>query len=248
LAVLLARDSSYPDTDQHSDLASVASYYKAVTDRTYLTRRLDDIFGREFQPNKLHEFIARLAQIKPLTIITTTFDCMLESALDKYGVSYTLTSNWMEKGQLCLLYRPYGEAVKLIRNPEDIRYYHEGSSNSIIYKLYGSAPFSQLGGSYIQAEEDRVSLLVELGSGGLVPPIISIRVKTENKHNLFLGTSLRGWIERWFFRDIERLRGRRGWAISRSPSPLDALRWKQLGVELYDIHLPVFVENLISVF
>jgi hypothetical protein len=92
-----------------------------------------------------------------------------------------------------------------------------------------------------------MALLVELGAGRLVPE--HIRVDLARKHKLFLGTSLRGWVERWFF-------GRLGthpmfrtsaWAICRSPSPLDVIRWERLGVELYDMELRDFLENLISV-
>jgi SIR2-like domain len=66
------------------DLAHVASYYQlCVAPRRTLDRHLRERIGCEtFAPNKLHYLLARTARRKPMMVVTTNYDELLERAFD----------------------------------------------------------------------------------------------------------------------------------------------------------------------
>jgi hypothetical protein len=70
------------------DLARIASYYQLVQEsRPTLDRELTSWIGRnEFRPNVLHRLLARVARVKPLLIVTTNYDDLLERAFDDLAV------------------------------------------------------------------------------------------------------------------------------------------------------------------
>jgi hypothetical protein len=66
------------------DLARLASYYQLVREsRPTLDYELTKWIGDQtFKPNKLHRLLARIARVKPMLIITTNYDDLLERAFD----------------------------------------------------------------------------------------------------------------------------------------------------------------------
>src|SRR5436309_2102194 len=80
LATFLARQSSFPSTDEHDlgDLPKVASYFVDASSRKNLREYLSDIFNRNFEVCEIHRFLAELSI--PLLIVTTNYDDLIERA------------------------------------------------------------------------------------------------------------------------------------------------------------------------
>src|SRR5436309_2347619 len=85
LATYLARRTEFPP-DELLDLAKVAQYYNVVGGREALDDELHDIFNCDYPLTPLHNFLAEVP--KPLLIVTTNYDDLIERAFDAKGRPY----------------------------------------------------------------------------------------------------------------------------------------------------------------
>src|SRR5271166_3898931 len=69
------------------DLAQLASYYKnCVSRRTMLDTLLKrELCKKSLQPTRLHRLLAKIAAKKPMLVITTNYDNLIERAFDEYN-------------------------------------------------------------------------------------------------------------------------------------------------------------------
>ena len=84
LAECLAEEVNFPEEDRKSsELTKVSQYYDAVNGRDVLEQKLREIFGFEQAPGRIHECLAAFAAEKPMLIVTTNYDDLIERAFCK---------------------------------------------------------------------------------------------------------------------------------------------------------------------
>jgi SIR2-like protein len=206
------------------DLARLASYYQTcVTVRTDLDEFLQsEIAKPTFSPNPLHHLLARIARDKPMLIITTNYDDLLEKAFDDpadgagpvpYEVlvtpvddlAYEAASNdetGPEHAGGIWHRQAGGQQLDFARVPDTDLNLDIGR-RSVIYKIHGSVPRGKSWrGGYLIAEEDYARFLGRMDRQGIVPgAIVSHIVKktktgagaVRNYSLLFLGYGMRDW-------------------------------------------------------
>jgi hypothetical protein len=160
--------------------------------------RLDDLLktaigNPEFLPNPLHRLLAAVARHKPLLIITTNYDNLLEKAFDVpddrgMAVPYEVVVTQADE----LAYADEADSDQL--GPEHagaVWHWVSGqdepdfrpvmgshltfdlSERSVIYKIHGSVPRCDSGwrGGYLIAEEDYARFLGQMQN--IIPPAIT---------------------------------------------------------------------------
>jgi SIR2-like domain len=189
------------------DLARLASYYQnCIAPRWQLDEWLkSEIAVPTFRPNELHRLIARVAKIKPMLIITTNYDDLLEQAFDEAKIPFeviatnavdlaypscpTVGSEPTELGPE----KAGGILHRISNNPnkkfetvpaDDIIF--DLNKRSVIYKIHGSVPSVQDNsdvndsGGYLIAEEDYARFLGRMAHG-LIPNVIMMELRAKRK-------------------------------------------------------------------
>ena len=252
LARHLAEYASYPDEDSADDLPGVSAYFEQVVgDRDGLRDMLREAFpAGGYRPGPLHHYLA--AQPKPLLLLTTNYDDLLEQAMVAAGRDYHLLVRPADEPGLLHWYppgasQPQEAAIKSFnQTPEKL-------GAPIIFKLHGGIdPHGKGRDSYLITEDDYVDYLAGMRGSAGIPPVLE---RLMRRHNLlFLGYGLRDWNFRVMFRcllpessagDDERPRqSRRAWAITESPGLVEEEIWGHKRVKFFDMRIEAFVEQL----
>jgi hypothetical protein len=252
LASYLASKMHYPE-DEAPELAKVGQYCSIMGGRTSLYRELRPVFNRDYPITPLHEFLADVP--KPLLIVTTNYDDLVESALRKKGREYDLvihTTNPDLGDRIICWQHGRQEPDFVIPNKVDI----DLDSVTVIYKMHGTVDRHMAErDQYVITEDDYIDFLVRMTRNKAIPAMFVEPFRT--RHFLFLGYSLRDWNLRVVLNRVERdLRLRRGrirhkdiksWAIQYKPSALEKRFWQERGVEVFDMKLDDFVKQINSI-
>jgi hypothetical protein len=248
LARHLAEDYDYPHGDV-DDLTRVSEYVDLSSGDGPLYRSLRDVFAREYQPTSLHRLLAdvsiRLGSPRHLLVVTTNYDTLMEQAFAEVGEPYDVVvyqASGAHRGQL-VHHRADGDIVPIDRPNEnrDVSI----ADRSVVLKIHGAAdPLEEGRDSYVVTEDHYIEYLAEASATRLIP--VLLLAKMLRSHFLFLGYSLRDWNLRVILHQIfkERDLGYRSWAIQREPDLLDQGLWRRRDVEVLDVPLKDYVEEL----
>jgi SIR2-like domain len=175
------------------DLPRITSYYQSCADtRPNLDLYIKDtICSANFVPTPLHRLLAKIASRRPLLIITTNYDALLERAFDEFNadddqhrIEYDVVATpadllsyedspeheapeyagaiWVRDGRS----REFEPKV-----PQDVIV--DLTRKSLIYKIHGSVgDETKWAGGFLIAEEDYVRFLGRMGNGGIIPQSI----------------------------------------------------------------------------
>jgi hypothetical protein len=243
LANYLARKSEFP-LGESIDLAKVAQYYSLIGGRTPLYRELHSIFDRDFPIAPLHDFLAGIP--RPLLIITTNYDDLIERAFLKQGrpfdiVIHTTNPNLGDR----LLWWEHGATGPREISPNKLDI--DLGAVTVIYKMHGTVDRRKPDlDQYVITEDDYVDFLVRMTKNKAIPAIFA--ESFQSSHFLFLGYSLRDWNLRVILNriqtDLRRPSDITSWAIQHQPSLMERKFWQRRGVEVYDLLLNEFVRDL----
>lgn len=243
LASYLARKSEFP-SDEAIDLAKVAQYYNLVGGRTPLHRELHHIFNRDFPIAPLHNFLASIN--RPLLIVTTNYDDLIERAFIERGRPFDVVIHTSDpKIGDRLLWLEHGADAPLEISPNRLDI--DLTKVTVVYKMHGAVdrrvPDRD---QYVITEDDYIDFLVRMTKNRAVPAIFAELF--QSSHFLFLGYSLRDWNLRVILNRLQS-EGRRAsdiisWGIQYKPSMLERKFWQKRGVEVYDMPLDEFVNEL----
>ena len=244
LANYLARKSEFPN-DEGVDLAKVAQYYNLVGGRAPLHRELHNIFNRDFPIAPLHNFLASIDT--PLLIITTNYDDLIERAFVRHNRQFDVVVHASDPriGDR-LLWFEYGTDTPREISPNRLDINLE--KKTVIYKMHGAVDRQSADrDQYVITEDDYIDFIVRMTKNKAVPAIFAELF--QSSHFLFLGYSLRDWNLRVILNRIQR-DGRRpsdiiSWGIQHRPSRLERKFWQKRGVEVYDMPLDDFVNELL---
>ncbi len=245
LIQLLAHYSQYPlEQEGTPSLAEVASFCALTTGRTVLVEALRNVVMPVSRPARLHHLLARVAGAAPLTIVSTTYDTLMEQAFDEAGKPYEVLTNAIAPERM-VWRRPSGESVKV--DPRELRQEVDWSpAVPVLYKVFGSLSRTDRSlDRFIITEEDEMELFAAWTAGKLPP--LRIASALEELPALFVGMGLRSWTQRLLLSRIRRTdRSRRwtDWAIVRNVSEINVARWKAAGVQLCDLDVDTFTAGL----
>jgi hypothetical protein len=262
----LAEECEFPPNEQH-DLAKVASYFQVRATREELVDYLRQVFSRDYPIGAIHRFLAEVP--KPMLIVTTNYDELLERAFEEAGKPYHLVM-YPDSDELAgavLWWKP-GAAEPERHAPSLLPLNVDEAT--VIYKMHGSirrAEEERKWDSFVITEEDYVRFLSRMtAKGGAIPSRFMLHIR--NSSLLFLGYGLRDWNLRVMLEKLRRTFGRddavslpsdegdaeallaaqqgtkRSWAVQWRPSQLERILWDSRNVQIFDQDLSVFADAL----
>lgn len=250
LATFLAKRVNYPEPQQ--DLASVAQWYVVVGGRPRLRNELHDIFARDHSTTSLHSFLAELE--RPLLIITTNWDDLLERAFRAHGRPFDLIvyTNDSKRGEQPLWW-PHDRLEPEFKQSNKLTV--DLDSRTVIYKMHGAVDRRAVErDQYVITEDDYIEFMTRMTRQKAVP--VGIATALQQRSFLFLGYGLRDWNFRVLLNGIydrrDKLLARyhdvpTSWAIQERVSPLEQRFWQNRGVEVFELSIADFVANLSNV-
>lgn len=245
LACYLARQTNFP-SDEMPDLTKVAQYYDVVGGRGRLERDLHDIFNKDYPFTSLH---TRLAAVEaPLLIVTTNYDDLLERAFRKAGRPFDVvihTNNPPKLGHNILWWQ-HGSSQPVFTVPNKLGV--DPLKTTVIYKMHGAVDRDDhTRDQYVITEDDYIEFLTRMTRKGHVIPA-PFTEPFQTRSFLFLGHGLRDWNLRVVLNGIEKemklTKRIASWAVQHRPSALERRFWQNRNVEVYDMELETFVNNL----
>ena len=242
------------------NLMLVSSWVEhGLGDRSRLGEKLREYLADKPLPcNPLHDLLARVAQQKPLAIITTNYDDLIEQALLKKEVPFDLFVVAIDRPategrpQGALLFRPAGqdklEPVTAEQQLMDLEL-DRGQiqlKRSVLFKIHGHIDRRrESDDTFVITEEDYVSFLGRMGSG---EPVIPAELVTmmQKRTLLFLGYSLRDWNFRVLLDRMKNssLQPRRSYAVCYDIDPAESELWSARKVAVFEADLNEFVPRL----
>jgi SIR2-like domain len=244
LSCYLARLTNFPKKEG-LDLAKVAQYYELVMGRAGLDTTLREIFVKWYDHTSVHSYLASID--KPLLIVTTNYDYLIESAFEAAGRPYDLVIYTTAVDLLGdqLYWWRHGEKKPEAVYPKDIDIDLE--TRTVIYKMHGAVDRDDPErDQYVITEDDYVTFMTRVTRNKAAPPIFADPFQT--RHFLFLGYSLNDWNLRVLFNYIDKnlrvSKSIKSWAIQNGPRPLERTIWQERGVRLYDMLLEDFIAQL----
>lgn len=255
LADHLATKYSYPKPKNEApELVRVAQYVDLMTGgEAALFESLRELFTGDYQPNRLHEFLAELpaklrAEERPSPcqlIITTNYDDALERAFETAREEFDLVYYVVERdepGRFIHL-RPDGKRVA-IRTHTRYSGFALGK-RTVILKIHGAVDRGDPeGDSYVITEDHYIDYLAQANLSKLIPA--PLMAKMRESHFLFLGYGLRDWNLRVILKNIwsEQARRSGSWAIQKNPNWIDREFWQRHGVRIIDVTLEEWVDAM----
>lgn len=184
----LAAKCEFPDPHESSDLAKIASYYEIRARRRNLVRRLREVFSKEYPHGDIHELLAEWP--RPLLIVTTNYDDLIEKAFAARGRPYHLVTH-PEREELAgsvLWWKPGADEPE-VYTPSLLPL--SPTDTSIIYKMHGTVGRRSSWNSFVITEEDYVGFLARMTEKLAIPARFMLHFQKASF--LFLGYSLRDW-------------------------------------------------------
>jgi hypothetical protein len=257
LSRFLADTCEYPSAEvrKREELAKVSSYYQDVGSRRLLRQCLRDVFLKDYPQNCLHEFL--LSINRPLVIVVTNYDTLLEDAFRAAGrpfdlVVYPADDRSNKNGTL---WWPSNAAEPQIVHPNQLLI--DLDTTTVIYKMHGTVlKDSNRWDNFVITEEDYLDFMSRMINKTAVPKIFSEHFRMRSF--LFLGYSLQDWNMRVILRHLGRpqpgaKRSRDddedegllpSWAIQLKVEDDDERLWKTRNINLYQVDLQVFVDKM----
>ena len=251
VAAFLAESFDCPPGHER-DLARVSEYIALTKGVGPLYDELHALYDRDYEPGAAHRLLADAAARvgerglpRPL-IVTTNFDVSLEHAFSEAKEEFDVVS-------YIALGRHRGKFLHIPSkaNPVvvDVPNSYTGLSlddRTVILKIHGQVDRKpeREWESFVVSEDDHIDYLAQAEISSLVP--VTLMAKLRRSHFLFLGYPLRDWGLRVF---LHRVFGReqvryRSWAIEREPEVDVSELWAQRGIEVFDVPLDEYVQEL----
>jgi hypothetical protein len=253
VAQKLAERSEY--FDSHVSLPLISHYYQMKNGRDDLISTVKDVVEPDsgtFISNPLYQVLAGARD--PLLIISTFYDSQLEkafSAKEKPCVVISHLNDIRKKsdyGKILIKYseKPVPEEPCTAEELSGLKLLDKGYS--IIYKICGCLGFygsgsSEKRDSFMLSEEDFFTFARHLEK--IIPPYLAQRFS--EKSLIFLGYDLDEWNNRLIAHAImEKRQASRefSYGVKENPTPYEKVYLKLNGVEIYQIDLKEFIDNL----
>lgn len=252
LAEYLSTRFSYSAEDK-TDLSRVSQFIDLTNGRGPLYDELHRVLDVDYPFTPLHEFFATLpgllrAKGLPLhymLIVTANFDDVLERSFQAANEPFDLVT-YIAAGEEAgkFSHQPPGGNPIIIDKPNEYR----GLSldqRTVILKLHGAVSRGNPDqDSYAITEDDYIEYLARTDISNLIP--VNLTAKLRRSNFLFLGYSLRDWNLRVILHRIwgEQKLSYKSWSVLVDPQPLDEAFWRQRDVDLIQVVLEDYIQDL----
>ncbi len=198
-------------------LSSISNYYQAVSSRTSLWDNLHRIFASKEEFTITHELIARSAKfyldqkvLKDYLIITTNYDCLMESALDALDIPYAVLA-MNRKGKIVVRFSKDDEKLKKANPPgyPDKFFLTRARPMVVLYKIHGCLykELDKNNDGIVITDDDYVDFISRMSKNeGAIPSYVGGLL--QSLPFLFLGYSLNDWNVRSIFNMLVERRGK----------------------------------------
>lgn len=249
LANYLAEAYAYPE--RRRDLLRVSQWVDLAGSPRALVDELHTVFSRQYQPNKLHRFLAELPrtlrnQERPVCgqlLLTTNYDDVLERAFREAGEPVDVVIYETRRQEQRFVHRrPDGERVT-IGDPAKYREFAL-EQRSVILKIHGDVDVDRDRETFVVTEDHYIDYLAGESVRALVPAYLMRRIRESDL--LFLGYSMRDWNLRVILRQIWSEQGisTGGWSIQLDPGEIDRRFWATQRIDIVDIALEEWVDGM----
>jgi hypothetical protein len=257
-----ARERLLRATVDCENLMLVSSWVEhGLGDRSRLDEKLREHLADEHRPlpfNALHDLLARVAEQRPMAIITTNYDDLVEAAFMERKVPFDLFVVAIDRpavegrAQGITLFRPAGDAdLKPVTSEQQLLDLELDKGQvrlkrSALFKIHGHIDRNRsTDDTFVITEEDYVSFLGRMHSGDSVIPADLVTVM-QSRSLLFLGYGLRDWNFRVLLDRLNRsrLQPKRSYAISYDIEPAEGELWGARNVVVFKADLNEFVPRL----
>jgi DNA-binding SARP family transcriptional activator len=237
---------------QPARLAQISQYVEVTRGSGPLYDELHSLYDADFEPGPVHRLVARLPALlrergaPQLLVVTTNYDLALERALLDEGEEFDVVSYLAvgpHRGRFVHV-APDGQA----RVIEVANEYGELAPDrrTVVLKVHGQVDRrpEREWESFVVSEDDYIDYLAQTELASLVPVTLTARLR--RSHFLFLGYPPHEWNFRVF---LHRVWGGqkvsyRSWAVEPKPDALEREFWRHVDVDLLDVPLDRYVEEL----
>jgi hypothetical protein len=242
-----------------NDLVRVSQYVAVTKGGTgQLYDVLHDVFDHDYEPTRLHTFLAWLPGVLrahdqllrgPPLLLTTNYDDLLEQAFEAAGEPYDVVvyiADGRNAGKF--RHRPYGEKTRLIEEPETYVGL-DPTQRTVILKIHGFVDRTQTDvedaeDSYVITEDHYIEFLARTDLERLVP--VKLLKRLRKCHFLFLGYRMRDWNLRAILHRIwaDREQEYDSWSVQVHSDPLEMKSWERREVHTFDMRLEEYLNGL----
>lgn len=235
------------------DLARVSQYAALTAGKGALYEELRHVFAHSYTPTPLHRFLASLPALmkekgyaaREQIILTTNYDDMLGQAFREAEVPFD-TLTYIVDGEYRgrFLHEPFRGEARPVKDPNTYMGLTPDRC-AVIIRLSGGVSESAADyDSFVITEDDYIDQLALSDIVSLIPVTLAARLR--RSHFLFLGYGLRDWNLRVILRRLwgEQKRVYKSWAIQHRPARLDQEFWLKQDVDVLDVPLERYVEEL----
>jgi DNA-binding SARP family transcriptional activator len=237
---------------QPARLAQISQYVAVTRGSGPLYDELHSLYDADFRPCPAHRLVARLPAIlrergaPQLLVVTTNYDLALERALLDEGEEFDVVSYLAvgaHRGRFVHV-APDGQArvIDVANEYGDLA----PDRRTVVLKVHGQVDRrpEREWESFVVSEDDYIDYLAQTDLAGLVPVTLTARLR--RSHFLFLGYPPHEWNFRVF---LHRVWGGqkvsyRSWAVEPKPDALEREFWRHVDVDLLDVPLERYVEEL----
>jgi hypothetical protein len=253
----LVAECEYP-ADEPLDLMRVSQYASVMRSTRFLYDYLHELFDRKYPVTPLHRFLASLPALqrrnnpksaRPLLIITTNYDDVLERAFDEpldgppepYDLIFYEAQ---EDGGGAFSHRaPDGEVRSIPKNKPPVLL----KERPVVLKIHGTVIAGRESGgddSYVITEDHYIDFMAGRDILTLLPASVRELLMDHDTSFLFLGYGLRDWNMRVILRRIAREKKMgRSWAIEKERRDVDEQFWGR-EISLVYAELEEYIEGL----
>ena len=205
------------------------------------------IFSQPYAPLPIHTLLA--SATRPLLVVTTNYDSLIENAFDNAGKAFDLVIHTTDAMMGKRIYhRPHGAPAVEEVLPHMLLI--DLTKVSVIYKVHGSCDRKDPRlDQYVITEDDYIDFLSRMLTNAAIPGFCTepfLRWPF-----LFVGYRLGDWNMRVVLNRISPearvSQGIVSWAIERQPSPIEERFWLTRGVNLYTKAVDDFVNELTAI-
>lgn len=232
----------YFNIDSPDSFSEVCEYVEMQHGKNLLCDKLEEYLTPQATFQILYELLASVP--RPLLIISTSYDNLLEKTFTQRGKKFAVLSHPVRASKTGIVWAHYSDG----KPPEEYTIESLSRSNlleqgySLLYKIRGDLVYGAAEKNVVLSEQDYFAFLRQIDQ--LIPNYLAGLLP--GRSFWFIGDSPKNWEERLLIQAVleKRQHNRQMLAFEETTSPFASIYWESRGAKHQAIHLPKLVEKL----